>query len=230
MLRPKAWSYSAWQLYNECPYKYKCKNILKIPIPEAEEPPAFIRGRKVHKDAEDFALGIIKKIPSSIKLLKKSYAALKREATELLIEKQWAYNKRWQRVEKYFGSDVWFRAKIDIAAYFKPHKVALIADIKTGKIKTENLEQAELYVPTAFEVFPDAEVVFAELWFSDHGIIVSEGKLKPKEYTIEDCTTIKEKWNDRIADMFRDKRYLPTPGVYCKWCNYSKAKGGPCEY
>jgi len=226
LIKVKAWSYSAWKLHDTCAAKYKYEKLLKLdtgPVPEV-----YKKGNKIHGMSEAFLKNIIKKLPKELGMLKKSFEDMK--LVNPMVEQQIAFNKRWQRVNDYFGKDVWLRVKADIMAYFPSKKTALIVDVKTGKIRPENLKQLELYVPTAFSLYPEAEYCITEAWYTDHGKVVSPGTMTPLIYLKQDVPLIRKDWNKRVEPMFNDTRFVPTPGMYCKWCPFSNEKGGPCEY
>lgn len=57
---PKAWSYSAWNFYDGCPYKYLLKNILKVPDPGT---PEMAEGDRIHKLGEAYIKGQLDEVP-----------------------------------------------------------------------------------------------------------------------------------------------------------------------
>jgi len=222
----KAWSYSAWKLYDQCPAKYKYEKILKLDT--GPEPEVFKYGNKVHGKSEAFLKGVIKKLPPELEKLKDSFLAMKK--LKPLVEKQIAFNDRWEVLSDYWSEEVWLRVKADILAYHPPQQLAIICDVKTGKIRKENLQQLELYVPTAFEMFPEALECITEAWYTDQGQIVSPGLKVPKRYTREDVPGILANWEKSVEPMFNDQRFAPDPSMKCTYCPFSKEKGGPCEY
>jgi hypothetical protein len=44
-------------------------------------------------------------------------------------------------------------------------------------------------------------------------------------------TALKKKWEGRIKALFADDTFAPRPSDFaCRFCDYSKEKGGPCEF
>jgi len=212
-----AWSYSRWRDYEQCPLRAKFKHVDKIKEPSNE---AMDRGSAIHKLAEDFACGRLKLLPVELVKFKSKFLNLKKQ--KVLAEQEWAFDKNWNDVS-WFAKEAWVRVKMD-ACYVSGEEVYVI-DHKTGKYRAgEYTEQLELYALAALLKFPEAKSAICRLWFLDSGDEASYAATK------EELKALKKKWVTRTKAMLNDKRFAPKPGNYCRWCPFSKSKGGTCKF
>jgi hypothetical protein len=117
----------------------------------------------------------------------------------------------------------------------------VVVDFKTGKFRPEDdstyQEQLSLYC-LAFgtlltrkahewlgELASGDWAIRSELWFLDHGKTVQGEKL-----TAAGFPALKEMWTKRVARLLADTEHVPTPGPACRFCPWSKKKGGPCKF
>lgn len=231
----KAWSPSRLVDYETCPAKLKYKVIDKLPEPPA---PALDRGSRIHKEAEDFIIGTGKVVPADLQgvrdELKRLRSAYRRG--KVRVEQGLAFNARWKPVD-WFSQEAWLRCKIDVVEQATPKKekktlvkVARVTDWKTGKNNARDAEkhgdQLNLYSLAVISAGA-AEYATARLIFTDSGEFVEkeQGSLSPG-----DVLTAREKWAERVAPMMEDTEFAPTPNFTCRWCAFSKAKGGPCKF
>lgn len=222
-----AWSYSRWTMYEECPYKAHLKINLKM-----KEPPntAMDRGSDIHKMAENYAKGTLTKIPAELKPLKAQFAEV-RKVEGIRTEMEAAFTASWEPCD-WFDKNTWVRIKIDLLIPpTKKSNVVRIVDHKTGRFKPGNYEpQLELYAIPALIQYPTADYVSPELWFTDHGIVYPRAEDKSAIYRPKDLPALKKLWTSRVKPMLSDTKFAPRPGNYCRWCAFSKAKGGPCKF
>lgn len=102
-----AWSFSRYNLYQQCPGKAKLMYIDKLKEPTSD---AMLNGTKKHKELEDWLKGYAP-LPSWM------HPNLMEFCTRLLTlkpaaELEVAFNKNWQPVD-WFAKDAWARIKID---------------------------------------------------------------------------------------------------------------------
>lgn len=227
--RITSWSPSRVFQYEECPAKAKFKFIHKLKEPQGD---AAARGDMIDKAAEA-AISRAKPpvwIPelSQVKgYLEKArrLASVKKVKTQL----QLAFTSMWKLTE-WFAPDAWARFKLDIAMFPKKDE-ALIWDVKSGKLRTENGSTYEAQVRSynlAVLVAGLAKVSRAALLFTDHGVLY-----EPKKnavLTIDQLPKEKDYWMRRIAPMFADRLFAPRPGHYCRYCHFRKGNGGPCKF
>jgi len=220
------WSLSRLQTYEECPFKAKCAYIDKIPYKRG---PAQIRGDEIHKEAEAFLLGKKRSLPSSLKNYEEDFvrcrAAGKDPEAELFVEQQWGFDINWKPTG-WFDKNVWGRMIADMVIVHGGH--VKVEDHKTGRRYDKHHEQLEINAIVGLHRFPECETASGHIWYLDHP------KVEVPEFTMEfsraDLPKLEAKYKKRVRPLMADKRFAPRPGPACRWCDYAKAKGGPCRY
>ena len=66
--------------------------------------------------------------------------------------------------------------------------------------------------------------VDTNLWYLD------AGEERGRTFMRSEVPGLKKHWEKRSKAMLADTSFKATPGDACRWCAYSKTKGGPCEY
>lgn len=227
----KSWSFSRYSDYRECPAKFKYKHLDKL-----SEPPsaAMARGTDIHKKAEDYAKGTLKALPPELKLMAPQFKTLKAQKIKF-VEESWAFRRDWSQTQWNDWNACWLRVKMD-AAYVVPALSALvIIDHKTGKFRPERAveytEQLELYGLAGLAQQPEIQVVSPRLWYVDEGRVHPDPEEHEIEFFRKDEDALKKKWEKRVAPMFNDRTFKPTPSENaCRWCHYRKSNGGPCKF
>lgn len=223
----KAWSLSTLKQYEECPLRVRLAKVEKLP--EGPKGDALIRGDAIHKAAEKY----VKdggKLPTDLAKMRPNFAKLRKEfsAGNVSLESEIAFDVNWQRVD-WFAKDVYVRIKWDVILLPKVAKVnPVVIDYKTGKVKEygEYDDQLELYDIGGLTLGL-GEAVESELWFTDHGMIVPK---KGGAVKLKYLSKLQKKWDQRAKPLLNDTRFSPRPGNYCRWCAWTRAKGGPCVY
>lgn len=219
-----SWSFSRWATYDKCPRLAKYKFLDKLQEPSS---PALERGTALHLLCETY-LRKGGRIPKDVKLIEPYLKEFKkRKATP---EAEFAFNKSWEPVS-WFAKDAWCRVKADVTIdplVDEEEPQVEIHDFKSGKLKEGESEytlQLELYGVAGLVTKPTAAKAYTSMVFIDHGKIV------PSEvYLRKDLKKIQKKWEIRVKPMLNDTTFKPKPGVACRWCAFSKSKGGPCEW
>lgn len=228
-----AWSYSRYADYKQCPLRFKLKYLDKVPMAAS---PAMDRGSQVHKLGELYLTA-----PKRPKAVPSEYAHFAEEMEQLhglrpLVEQQWGFTREWTPTG-WFGRDTWLRIVCDVVVKYDDNTVDLI-DFKTGRKYDTNEEQVELFSSGAFMKWPEVEIVQTRLWYVDQpsdnevlrtyarddGVTDDDGK------KLKSFSEIRREWEAKVVPMFKDKRFAPTPNDKCRWCDFSKSKGGPCKY
>lgn len=223
--RITAWSYSRLAVYETCPAQAKYKFIDKLPEPGSA---AMDRGSDIHKLAENYVSEKLPKLPPELKLFSKEFTSVRKPTIFKGVELEWAFTSGWKPTG-WFDRDAWCRVKVDLAVQFKPTVLDVI-DHKTGKRglddpKGEGVwQQLDLYALAGFCAKPEIEEINTKLWYLD------AGKEMVERYTRKDVPRLIKFWDKKSRPMMRDTAFRPTPSHACKWCAYSNAKGGPCEY
>lgn len=216
-----AWSFSRVEMWEGCPAKAKYKHLDKM----LETPSkAMEKGKADHLLAEKFSLGKIKKLPKELELFDEEFFALVKLKKHLQTEAQLGLDKNWEPCD-WFDPNCWVRIVAD-CMYLDPKSGSLVViDYKTGKIKEEHKEQLSLYAIGAFaEHSPRVKQCRTELWY------LSKGEIVEHTFSATDVPQLKAMWEKRAAKMLKDTSFKPTPGDSCRWCPYSNAKEGPCQF
>ena len=104
-----------------------------------------------------------------------------------------------------------------------------VSDFKTGKLKdgySEYSVQLELYGLAGLLSYPTAKRATSKLIFIDHGVVVPS----QDEFVQKDVKKLKKKWEIMVRPMLNDTQFKEKPGQACRWCHFSKAKGGQCKF
>lgn len=212
-----AWSFSRFQTYASCPAKAKYKFIDKL-----QEPPndAMARGTAIHKLAEDYTRA---KKPGQIptELIKFEDQFIELNKSKPLVEQEWAFTQDWQPTG-WFAKDTWVRVKVDAACL--EDDTLYVIDHKTGKEKDDHKEQLSIYGVAGLIQFPLVQIVSAQLWYLDSGVQT------PHEFSRKELPALKKDWEKQTKAMLTDTRFSPKPSNACRWCAFSKEKGGPCRF
>jgi RecB family exonuclease len=216
-----AWSYSRYSDYKQCPLRFKLKYIDKLS--EGEANAAMERGSTIHKEGENWLIAKRKgKLPASYAHFADEMAQL-RELSPM-VEQQWGFTRQWEPTG-WFGKDTWLRIVCDVAVVYEDNTADLI-DFKTGRKYDTNEEQVELFSTGIFMRHAEVTNVTTRLWYLDQ----PKDNEVVREYARSDFEAIKKDWEKKTVAMFKDKRFAPTPNEKCRWCSFSKDKGGPCPY
>jgi hypothetical protein len=236
-----AWSYSRYRDFKKCPLFAKLKHLDKVPEPDS---PAMARGTAIHKLAEDYLLGKLKKVPGDLRPLAGHFQAA-RKWPGLLCEEQWCFDKNWSPVyvpSKPFNlfnasewaafRSVWLRVKMDLHVRVQATEgsALIVVDHKTGKFReyeqASYAEQQEIYGMGGLLKYPDVDVVAPRMWYIDEGIQHGEDVLYPRA----DLPRLRKLWEQRVRPMFTETRFRPRQNDKCKWCPYGKEASGHCPF
>ena len=211
------WSYSKLSRYEKCPASYNFRYNLKIADPAGK---AAQRGTDQHAIAEDYVSGKIESLPDTIH---HQHVIKDLRAAEAKTEHALYFTSSWQLQET--EKDYWCVMKID-ALHHVPGAAVNIWDYKTGRFYENHYDQLMLYGLGALIAYPDVKVV------GSAALYIDQPNTTPVVRTVypEQLESLKEYYNGRVNVMFNDDKYVPNPGGHCKWCNYSKKKGGPCQF
>jgi len=227
-----AWSFSRYMDWRACPAKFAYKHLQKLPEPPS---PAMARGAEIHKLAEDYTNGKLRTLPKELALFKDGFARLRKEKVKM-VEEQWAFKADWSLTSWNDWSGCWLRVKLDVAYINVDHNALVPIDHKTGKFRDEKNEeyllQLDLYGTAGFAQIPTVDVISPRLWYLDHGRTYPDPEQdEPEiEFFKKGARDMQKKWEARVAPMFRDRTFKPTPGDACRFCHFRKSNGGPCKY
>lgn len=231
-----SWSFTRYNDYKGCPFRFYNKHILKI-----QEPPnaAMERGTNIHKMAEDYTKGLIKVLPKELANFKEEFTDLRKmyksNRHNMVVEDNWGFKKDWSETSTTDWNGCWLRIKMDLT--FQTEDTLHIVDHKTGRNSpyknVEYAEQCELYALAALIRMPHIVEARPRLWYLDAGELYP-GDDDVITYTQADVPRLRKLWEGRVKPMFTAKTFKPTPSKACEWCYYRKANaangGGQCKY
>lgn len=225
-----SWSFSRWSVYEECPAKAKYKFIDKLKEPGSA---AMDRGTELHKQCETF-LKTGGRVPKDIKLIGDTLKDFKKRGA--LAEADFTFKQDWSPTRWDDWNGAWCRIKADVTiapVIDSDEPIAEVHDFKTGgqkKLENNDFEeyytQLELYSLAGLLTFPTAKIVKTSLVFIDFGKVIEN----PTVVKRGDEKKLMKKWEVRTKRMLSDTQFKPKPGNACRWCYFSKAKNGPCQF
>lgn len=145
-------------------------------------------------------------------------------------------DRDWRPTTPFSGS-VWLRAKLDVLM-LHPDNRAQVIDWKTGGVDKKTKapradqkydDQLSIYTTVTLSAFPDISQATAALVFLD----AKESPVVERDTATlirEDLVESQEYWSNRLVPMMNDDLFSPCASYRCKWCDYSNAKGGPCQF
>ena len=212
-----AWGFSKLDTYRTCPAKFKFQFIDKLPSGSS---PAMERGTKMHQNIESYLNGWVTTLIPEVISWKEAIDALKEK--DFKAEQALGFDKEWGKLSDWFGKTTWLRVKMD-ASYVEGNKGTAI-DFKSGKYRVPSTEQVELYAIGLHAANPSLMEVSAEFWFLD------TGETYERTYTAKELLDLRKKYEQYVAPIYADETWTPAPSNNCRWCPYSKTKGGLCKY
>lgn len=247
----KAWSWSRYAGYVQCPAKLKFSTIDKIKEPKSA---AMQRGADVHDGIAAYLTMKASRLPAEIKNCGANFKELrtmwgrrmKLAATAMapIIEDEWAFTSGWEQTGWKDWDNCVVRIKIDAGWWESPTRLR-IRDWKTGKFSEgsseEYMQQLELYALAALIIFPQLEEVVPDLFYVDQGVEYPPPQQK-HVFTRADVPRLKKLWAKRIKPLLADRTFSPRPGWYCAGCYFNKSTeygwgknkqpkpAGPCKF
>lgn len=215
-----------------------CKAVMEVPAPLA-------RGSEIGKNLEEYVLGkadalhpevlnaASRKLATSLRKL--AVRGKAKPELPILLDKDWqVVPPGWAHFKR-----VWLNTKLDVFV-LKDKKTARVIDWKTGgidrrtgEIKADRKYDFQLltYSVAALCAFPEVERVTSALVFvdcpaaADPVVEREECNLDRKRLPVAKASLLV-----RCAPLFNDDVMGPSPSMGCRWCPFSKSKGGPCEH
>lgn len=225
------WTYSSISTYRKCPRRYDLRYNQKVPDPQG---PAAARGEAIHGAMENYintgdasaahiedpqlraeALAIVRDWQKMLDQLRAGHA---------VAEELWRFDVDWYVPTGL--DDTWAVMKLD--AFVNKAPVARVVDFKTGReYPRDHAEQMEIYALGAWaRRVSDTQTVVAELWYLDQG--PAHG-IRERSFTPQALRRLEKKWRAAAGEVLHAALFPARPSPdNCKWCPYSKMKGGQC--
>jgi hypothetical protein len=209
--KPVAWSYSALDAFETCPWRYYLTKVTK----EVSEPQtdATMWGNRVHKALENY---LMKRQPLGPELEKFQAVAdtvvARAAGGKLEAEKKMALTSAFQPTT-WFGKDVWVRGITDFTIH-KGDKM-FIGDWKTGR-PTPGSAQLKLTAAMTFAHRPYINTIInAFVW-------LKTGSTTAETFTRADIPTIWQEFAPRVRRLevaVEETKFPKRPSGLCReWC------------
>lgn len=211
------WGFSKLDTYRACAKQFYFQYVKKLPSPSNA---AMERGGKLHENIEMYLNGWAPALLPELASWKEPLDALKTKNFQ--AEQALGFDKNWALLPDWFHSKTWLRAKMD-AKYIEDNKLTVI-DFKSGKYRVPSTDQVELYAVVGSAIHPEAETVLAEFWFLDTGDIYT------RAYTKAELLELRKKYEAAVVPLYAETVWEAAPSAACRYCAYSRTKGGPCKY
>lgn len=208
--KTEPWSYSMVKDFDTCPKQYYHKRILKeIPFVETEQ----IRyGNEFHKAVELYINDEIA-LPKHFEFAKEAVDKLLTRGDFYVAEIEGAVTED-SVPTRYWGSDAWYRAKVDLFIRNQEKKIGYAIDWKTGgNPNYADPNQLEANSLILFRKYPEIDKIKGGLFF------VLKSKLLTYEFHKKDYPQIWSKWvkkHKRVVDAHKTGVFNPRPSGLCK--------------
>jgi len=231
------WSFSQWENYQGCPRRWHYKSVMKLPT--APPGPAAARGLSMHDRVENYILGNIDKEmllngDPTKRFGPKKEASISEEYFHVIEEfKEHPNGDRYTEHRLGFDDEWYLSGTISkttsclmvLDAARCSDNVLRIGEWKSGSPKETHADQRKLYALGGLRKWIGVEVVEVTTYYL-------EGTAPPAKLSVKSSAEEKLKalWNGRVEQMQRDTICAPRPHDGCRWCDFAKAKGGPCAF
>lgn len=174
----------------------------------------------MHAAMEDYIKGHSKELPAELSYYQQFLdGIIQHSDCELVPELKIAVTKDWKPAD--FDGEYWWRGILDL--FLKHPEVVIVYDWKTGKVYDDHQDQREIYSLGIFAHHDVAEVRAVHVYLDQR---INRETIYHRDMVEE----LREKWVKRVDRMVSDQDLIPSPGFYCRFCPYSRAKGGPCQF
>jgi hypothetical protein len=230
-----SWSLSSVKAFERCGLLARYKYVDRLPEIRSD---AASRGVDFHRDIELYLTGERTSLPDNLSY----YAGFLQELRkhEIYPEHTIKLSSQWEPVTE---GPYWYKGVLDLKVLRRsepktegtsgaecsiPPTEAIIYDWKTGKIYPEHEDQRTLYSVAVFAEHPTVLSVRAI------HVYVDSRQLREKTFHRDQMHDLRKPWEDRankFLNALKNSEWLiPNPGFHCRWCTYSRAKGGPCRF
>lgn len=217
------YSYSRMATFNKCPAKFKFNYIDKVKV-EFIVSPAMERGTEIHNSLEAFMNGHSEMLHPDIHSHYGQFFFSLRETYTCQPEYKWGIDEDLAPCG-YDHPDVMVRGFMDLRFVPEDERVQVF-EYKTGKIYPEHVHQQWLYGVVTLLELPDQEGVDVTAVYLDQKqnkkiYYPASMMFEYKPALLREIETIENTPLDE---------FIPKPQWTCKWCQFSKANGGPCQF
>lgn len=222
-----SWSYSVYTQYIRCPFSVCLEKVQRIQMAELPNP-AFIKGDRVHKSAENFVRAP-KAPPLEPELahLKPMLTVLRKAKAK--VELEWAFNREWKPTS-WFARDTWLRIKTDVCQDSAAPPLVNIIDYKTGKVYPDHKQQRSLYALGGLLLVKLGLLAggSTKTKLTAQHVYVDTKQEATEQFTMKNLEPLQREWLARTDEMLKDTEFKAIEGRHCGWCKFRKSAGGPC--
>ena len=217
-------SYSRMSTHTKCGLKYRFAYVDQIAIDKTgqEMGPALVRGNRLHDSVEGFYLGTCELDPDLV--FHAQWLSSMKDLYDCKPELKWGITEDWEACD-FDSEDAYIRGIWDLAVFPTTTNQPLdIKEWKSGKIYPEHGDQRYLYSMAALITYPEYPKVKTDTVYFD------QKESRFEEWGPERLPSMKAHFTTKIKLMGMEQTWIPNPGFHCKWCDFSKANGGPCAF
>jgi len=209
-------SFSSWEIFDNCRARFLYAKVMKLPT---EDKAFFAKGRAAHSHLERVVRDGAPIDPNIVVKERPFVEELVRVQAPKYTEEQWGFTKGWMATA-YGKADL--RVIIDVRLDYDAD--VEIIDWKTGTKRSESHDQMSLSATATFHRYPFIEMVTTRL------VYIEKGGQSIKDHFRRDLPAMTQMWEQRFDEIYRETEWRPTPNEWCRFCDFAKAKGGPCRY
>ena len=214
-------SYSRNATAKQRPAKFYWSYIERVEVPR-EPSPAMERGSEIHNSLEAFMQGHSEMLHPDIHEHYGQFFFSIRENYTVQPEARWAFNWQWEPCD-YDDVHCMVRGFMDLK--FVPENENIqIYEYKTGKIYPEHRHQFCLYGTAALIQHPDKQGVDVT------GVYVDQKKNDKIYYPASMLGEYKPMFKKEFREIEDCEDFIPKPQFACRWCQFRKENGGPCQF
>lgn len=210
MAKTAAWSFSALNSYETCPYRHYRTKVAKDV--REEETEALRWGNRVHEALESRVRDGTP-LPKSMQKWEPFVAKLLAKKGESIAEQQLCLNEQLIATD-WFGKDSWCRGIVDYM--LKDGAKAVALDWKTGKIKDDH-DQLMLFAALLFHTYPELETIRTGYVWLAH-----DCKITTREFQRSEVPDIWEEFLPRVRryqTAYDKDKWEKKPSGLCRaWC------------
>jgi hypothetical protein len=228
------WSFSQWESYNQCPQKWNFASRMKLP--RQPPGPAAARGLEIHDSVEKYILGAdASELHSAVhKKYIPVFDALRNHPNgERYTEKKMAFDSEWflTAPTSKFAACIAVLDAVRVGGdrygenVDEDLGVVRIYEWKSGKPKDTHVDQRRLYAMFGWRAWIASRVEATTFYLEDTS--------PPQKLVMKDqggYNRMRVLWEGRIHEMRTNEICAPRPGFYCRFCDFAKSKGGPCQF
>lgn len=213
-------SYSEYGTWKQCARKHH--HSYNERRPRGPQHPAAARGDAIHQSIDNYCLEQTEQLHPDIHEQYGQFIWNIRNDFTCKPEHKFAFDVNWKKVA-YKSPKAWVRGKLDLLAVAEDEVV--IYEWKTGKVYDDHIQQRYLYGLVGLLLFPQIPEVEVQ------GVYFDQGDHPPVDtYHRDGLDFMKEEWSTRFRLIEEDEIHATNPSYLCKFCDFSKAKGGPCSF